>query len=377
MLAHPVHRQRAGPPAAHRGARARHAPVRRAHRERGAPPLSRADPEPRAPVAQEDSTPAVLAALALGQPVVALESSVLAQGLPIPANREAYRRMRTAVERGGAVAAVTAVVRGRPSLGLDGADLERFLAREGVRKVSARDLGWAMAHGEDGATTVAATLALATRWRIPVFATGGIGGVHREPADAHPSGWVRDESADLLELARSPVIVVCAGAKSILDLPATLERLETLGVPVVGYRTDELPGFFTAATGLPLAMRAESAEEIARTFLAGQRLGRPGALLVVQPPPADVALEREAVDEAVRAALVDARLHGVQGPAVTPFLLAAVERATGGQSLAANLGLLERNAALAAEIAVALQRLAGEPADDAPDVVTPFAGGLR
>jgi pseudouridine-5'-phosphate glycosidase len=254
-------------------------------------------------------------------------------------------------------------------VGLDGEDLERFLAREGVRKVSARDLGWAVSHGEDGATTVAATLAIAARSRIPVFATGGIGGVHREPTF--------DESADLLELARSPLVVVCAGAKSILDLPATLERLESLGVPVVGYRTDELPGFFTPRTGIPLSMRAESAEEIARAFLAGRQRGRPGALLVVQPPPEDVALERDQVDEAVRAALVEARLHDVRGAAVTPFLLAAVERATGGQSLAANLGLLERNAALGAQIAVALQRLGGEPSDDAPDGVGRTTSGAR
>jgi pseudouridine-5'-phosphate glycosidase len=250
------------------------------------------------------------------------------------------------VVAGGAVPAVTAVLRGRPSLGLEGEDLERFLARDGVSKVSARDLGWAMATGQDGATTVAATLALATRASVPVFATGGIGGVHREPAF--------DESADLPELARSPVVVVCAGAKSILDLPATLERLETLGVPVVGYRTDELPGFFTTGTGLRLSMRAGSAAEIARAFTAQRRLGRPGALLVVQPPPAEAALERAEVDDAVADALAAARREGVRGAAVTPFLLAAVERATGGRSLAANLALLERNAQLAAEIAVAL-----------------------
>ncbi|HEX6632271.1 MAG TPA: pseudouridine-5'-phosphate glycosidase, partial [Gemmatimonadaceae bacterium] len=260
-------------------------------------------------------------------------------------------------------------VRGRLSVGLDGEDLERFLAREGVRKVSARDLGWAAAHGEDGATTVAATLAMATRSGIPVFATGGIGGVHRDAPF--------DESADLLELSRSPVVVVCAGAKSILDLPATLERLESHGVPVVGYRTGELPGFFTPHSGLALSMRAESAEEIARTFLAGRRLGQPGALLVVQPPPAEVALEREQVDAAVQGALVEARRQGVRGAGVTPFLLAAVERATGGRSLAANLGLLERNAALAAEIAVALGRLDTEPPDDAPDGGGGVAGGAR
>jgi pseudouridine-5'-phosphate glycosidase len=294
----------------------------------------------------------VRAALASGRPVVALESSVLAQGLPIPANREAHRRMCGAVERAGAVPAVTAVVRGQPALGLEGADLERFLARDGVPKVSARDLGWAMAAGRDGATTVAATLALAAHAGVPVFATGGIGGVHREPAF--------DESADLPELARAPLVVVCAGAKSILDLPATLERLETLGVPVVGYRTDELPGFFTTGTGLRLSMRAESAAEIARAFVAQRRLGRPGALLVVQPPPVEAALERADVDAAVADALAAARREAVRGAAVTPFLLAAVERATGGRSLAANLALLERNAALAAEIAVAIAALAAD-----------------
>jgi pseudouridine-5'-phosphate glycosidase len=288
----------------------------------------------------------VAAALRAGEPVVALESSVLAQGLPIPANREAHARMSRAVVAGGAVPAVTAVVRGRPSLGLDGEDLERFLARDRVVKVSARDLGWAMAAGQDGATTVAATLALASLAGVSVFATGGIGGVHREPPF--------DESADLAELARSSLVVVCAGAKSILDLPATLERLETFGVPVVGYRTSELPGFFTAGTGLPLGTRAESAAEIARAFAAHRRLGRPGAMLVVQPPPAGAALQRAEVDAAVGTALTAARREGVRGAAVTPFLLAAVERATGGRSLAANLALLEQNARLAAAIAAAL-----------------------
>ena len=294
-------------------------------------------------------------ALAERRPVVALESSVLAQGLPIPANREAFDRMAAAVRAGGAEPAVTAVVRGVPTVSLDGEDLERFLRRDGVRKVSARDLGPACATGADGATTVAATLALATAAGIPVFATGGIGGVHREPPF--------DESADLPELARSPVVVVCAGAKSILDLPATLERLETLGVAVVGYGTDELPGFFTTGTGLPLPARADDPAQVARAFLAGRALGRPGALLVVQPPPADAALDRAEVDAAVAGALADARRQGVRGAATTPFLLAAVERATGGRSLRTNLALLERNAALAADVAVALARAGGvEPA---------------
>ena len=293
-------------------------------------------------------SPAVAAARRAGRPVVALESSVLAQGLPIPANREAHARMHAAVEGGGAVPAVAAVVRGRLSLGLEGEDLERFLRRDGVRKVSARDLAWAVVRGEDGATTVAATLALATAAGLPVFATGGIGGVHREPA--------HDESADLVELARSPVVVVCAGAKSILDLPATLERLETLGVPVIGYRTSELPGFFTVGTALPLGLRAESAAEIAEAYRLERRLGRRGALLVVQPPPAATALPQEVVDDAVTGALAEARRLGIRGAATTPFLLEAVERATDGRSLAANLALLEANARLAAEIAVALER---------------------
>ena len=290
--------------------------------------------------------PAVAAARAAGHPLVALESSVLAQGLPAPANREADRRMRAAVAARGAVPAVTAVVRGVPTLGLEGEALERFLARDGVAKVSARDLPVTMAQGRDGATTVAAALVLAARGGLAVFATGGIGGVHREAPF--------DESADLAELARTSVVTVCAGAKSILDLPATLERLETLGVTVVGYGTDEFPGFFTARTGLPVPARVDTPAAVARILLAARALGRPGGVLVVQPPPASAALDPTLVASAVTEALATAATAGVRGPAVTPHLLAAVERATGGRSLAANLALLEANAALAAEIAVAL-----------------------
>src|SRR3982751_6475392 len=231
--------------------------------------------------------PPVADALAWSRPVVALESSVLAQGLPIPANREAAERMTSAAPR--AVA------------------------------------------GAPGAT---------------VFATGGIGGVHRDAPFA--------ESGDLDELARTPMVVVCAGAKSILDLPATLERLETLGITVVGYRTDELPGFFSRTTGLQLQARAESPREVADIHRAARALGRSQATLVVQPPPADVALDGAVVDRAVERALTEARVSGVRGSAVTPFLLAAVERATGGQSLQANLALLEENAYLAGSIAVEL-----------------------
>jgi pseudouridine-5'-phosphate glycosidase len=287
-------------------------------------------------------------ALAWGRPVVALESSVLAQGLPIPANREAAERMTSATARAGALAAVTAVVGGVCTLGLDQDELERFLQRDGIRKVSARDLPVAVAQRADGATTVAASLAIASAAGASVFATGGIGGVHR--------GAPFDESADLDELARTPMVVVCAGAKSILDLAATLERLETLGVTVVGYETDEMPGFFTRTTGLRLPARAASPREIAEIHRAARALGRAQSTLVVQPPPADVALDADTVDRAVSEALRQARESNVTGAAVTPFLLAAVERATGGRSLAANLGLLEENAYLAGAIATALAR---------------------
>lgn len=289
---------------------------------------------------------AVRAAQAAGRPLVALESSVLAQGLPIPANAEAEARMRAAVEAEGAEPAITAVVRGQLCVGLEPGDLARFLARDGIRKVSARDLPVAMVEGADGATTVAAALTCAAAAHIPVFATGGIGGVHREPAF--------DESADLIALSQSPVITVCAGAKSILDLPATLERLETLGVTVVGYGTDEFPGFFTARTGLRVPARADTPDHIAAIARAGQRIGRPGGVLVVQPPPAVDALDPAVVDAAVEAAVAAARAEGIRGAALTPFLLAAVEAATGGASRRANLALLEANARLAARIAVAL-----------------------
>ena len=258
------------------------------------------------------STAPVRTAFERGDPVVALESSVLAQGLLPPHNREAAERMTAAVLREGATPAITAVSRGELVLGLDDVDLERFLARPGVRKVSARDLAIAISQHADGATTVAATIALCVLAGIQVFATGGIGGVHR--------GTAFDESADLVELSRSQVIVVCAGAKSILDLPATLERLETLGVSVVGYGT----------------------------------LERPGAMLVVQPPPAEFALDEELVERATATALARAERENVRHSAVTPFLLAEVLRLTEGRSVQTNLALLDANAALAARIAVRL-----------------------
>ena len=278
---------------------------------------------------------------------------MFAQGLPQPHNADAARRMVGAVESRNAVAAITAVVCGTPAIGLEQSELERFLRREGVRKVSARDLATAMAQRADGATTVAASLALANRAGIRVFATGGIGGVHRDTPGASPAA--RDESADLAELAKTPMVVVCAGAKSILDLPATWERLDTLGIPVLGFGTDELPGFFTAQTGIRLSTSVAHAGEIAEIAAAHFALGRTQAVVVVQPPPADVALEAKVVDAAVERALRSAEADGVRGAEVTPYLLAVVSRETQGRTLATNLGLLEANARLAADISVAMQ----------------------
>jgi len=300
-------------------------------------------------------SPDVREALNRGAPVVALESSVLAQGLPIPANRDAAERMVSAVRSHGATAAITAVSRGRPTLGLTGSDLERFLCRTGVRKVSSRDLGIAVAQRADGATTVAATLVLARTAGIEVFATGGIGGVHRRSAtEIALNAQLRDESADLPELTRSRLVVVCAGAKSILDLPATWERLETLGIPVIGYRTNELPGFFTAQTGINLSMRCDSAAEIARVARAHWSLGNGQGVLVVQPPPERYAMSGLEMKRVVESALSDAEHKGIEGPATTPFLLDAVSRLTNRRSLDVNLDLLENNAALAGDIASAL-----------------------
>lgn len=280
------------------------------------------------------------------RPLVALETSVLAQGLPIPANREAAERMVHAIELAGAAPAFTAIVRGSPTLGLTSDELERFLQRRGVAKVSARDLGVAMAAGIDGATTVAASLAICRAAGVSVFATGGIGGVHHEPPF--------DESADLVELARAPVVVVCAGAKAILDVPATIERLETLGVTVVGYRTSHFPGFFFQATDVSLAHRVEHPAEVAAIYRAQRAIGHPSALLVVQPPPPAEALDRAEVEQAVSAARQRARAEGIRGAKVTPFLLASVEAATAGRSRSVNLSLLEANASLAAAIAAQL-----------------------
>ena len=291
--------------------------------------------------------PAVAAAIADGRAVVALESSVFAQGLPIPANKTAARSMVEAVESRGAVAAITAVVRGIPAAGLTAEELERFLARDGIVKVSARDLALAIARGTDGATTVAAAIRLAHLAGIEVFATGGIGGVHRAPPF--------DESADLAELARTPVIVVCSGAKAILDLRATAERLDSLGVTVIGYRTAELPAFFGAESGIAVP-RVDELSEIVAIYRAQRALGASSALLVVQPPPPPFALPASVVERAVVEGVRESTRAGIQGSAITPFLLAYVDKATAGRAREVNLALLEQNAALAASIATALAR---------------------
>src|SRR5450432_1927535 len=291
--------------------------------------------------------PAIASAIAERRAVVALESSVFAQGLPIPANRTAARSMLDAIESRGAVAAITAVVRGIPAAGITTEELERFLARDGIEKVSARDLALAVSRGADGATTVAAAIALSVLAGIEVFATGGIGGVHRAPP--------YDESADLAELARTPIIVVCSGAKAILDLRATAERLDSLGVPVIGYRTSELPAFYGAETGIAVP-RVEEVQEIVAAHRAQRALGRRSALLIVQPPPAPLALPGSVVELAVVEGVRESTRAGVQGSAVTPFLLAYVDKATAGRARKVNLALLEQNAALAASIAVALAR---------------------
>lgn len=295
------------------------------------------------------TAPEVSAALAAGRAVVALESTVLAHGLPRPRNLEVGRAMEAAVREQGAVPATVGVVGGTPAVGLSDAELVRLSTAEGVLKLSTRDLAVPVARGTDGATTVAATMWLAARAGVRVFATGGIGGVHR--------GEERDVSADLTELGRTPMLVVCAGAKSVLDLAATREALETAGVLVAGWRTDELPAFYAAASGLPVDVRVDSADDAAALWRAHRGMGLPGAVLLCAPPPADAALDGEEVERAIAVALEGARRRGIRGKAVTPYLLRAVAESTGGRSLEANAALLLNNARVAAEVAARLAEM--------------------
>jgi pseudouridine-5'-phosphate glycosidase len=288
----------------------------------------------------------VAEALRAGRPVVAMESTIFSHlGLPSPHNAEALRRCTAVVEKAGAVPAVTAVLDGRPHVGLEPAEVERVLA--GSRKVAERDLAVAVAQRWDvGVTTVSASVALAHRAGIEVFATGGIGGVHR---GAELTG---DVSADLDALAHHPVVTVCAGAKAFLDLPRTLEYLETVGVPVLGWRHDDFPAFYQRSSGLPVPHRVEGATEVGDVLRHRTRPDT-GVLLTVPIPVADE-LAGADVDAALTAALEAAAAAGVTGPAVTPFVLGRIEQQTGGGSIPANLALAENNAAVAAEVAVAL-----------------------
>ncbi|HET9516013.1 MAG TPA: pseudouridine-5'-phosphate glycosidase [Gemmatimonadales bacterium] len=290
--------------------------------------------------------PEIRAALEGGAPVVALESTVIAHGLPWPENLALGQELESIVRAGGAVPATVAVLDGVMRVGLEEAELEVLARGSGVEKLSRRNLAAAVATGQTGATTVSATMLIARAAGIRVFATGGIGGVHR--------GDRSDVSADLPELARTPMIVVCAGAKAILDLPATLEWLETWGVPVVGYQTSEFPAFFSRSSGLPLETRADSPAEVAAIARAAWRNGLTSAVLVTVPCPESVAVPRERIDHAVTEALRDAERAGIRGRAVTPFLLKRVSELTGGESRAANLALLRNNAAIAAETAKSL-----------------------
>lgn len=302
------------------------------------------------------TSPEVAAALADRRPVVALETSVVAQGLPPPHNLEAARRCAAAVRRGGAVPAPIAVLDGQVVVGAGEAELARLAdpARRAA-KAGARDLGPLLQARRDAGTTVSATVAIAARAGIRLFATGGIGGVHRLLPGEPPTA-AGDVSADLGELARSPVCVVSAGPKAILDLAATAEALETLGVPVLGWRTWELPAFYAASSGIALGHRVEDAAAAAQVLgLHWDGLGRREGVLLCVPPPE--ALPRSEVEAAMTAALAEARRRGVTGQAATPFLLAAVAEATGGRTLAANLALLEENARVAAEVAMALAAL--------------------
>jgi pseudouridine-5'-phosphate glycosidase len=288
----------------------------------------------------------VAQALASRQPVVALESTVITHGLPYPQNLALAKDMETEVRQRGATPATIAVLDGRVCVGLDFEDLQRLGGDGELHKISCRDFGPAIARGWSGGTTVAGTLAAAHTAGIRVFATGGIGGVHR--------GGGHDVSADLLQLARTPLVVVCAGAKAILDLPATLEYLETFSVPVAGYRTDEFPAFYARSSGLKLTVRADSPQEAAAIATAHWKMGFCSALLVANPPQEEHALAREAVDNAIHQALAQAEDQGIRGQDVTPFLLARVSEFTSGASLQANLALLRNNARLAADIAIAL-----------------------
>jgi len=290
--------------------------------------------------------PEVANAIQEQRAVVALESTVIAHGLPRPQNLETARRLETVVRNEGGVPATIAILDGQLFAGLSDYHLQILADGNDIKKISTRDIAVAVAQGWNGATTVASTIWIANRAGIKVFATGGIGGVHR--------GSLPDVSADLPELARTPIIVVCSGAKIVLDLPATREWLETHGVTVVGYQCDELPAFYSRRSGLAIDVRAESPVDIAGIFHAQQSLGLESALLVVVPVPAEFEVPAEALQQVLNTALEDAERKRITGAALTPFLLSQMAERSGGATLRANIALLENNARVAAAIARAV-----------------------
>lgn len=285
----------------------------------------------------------VQTALENKQAIVALESTVITHGLPYPANRDTALAMEASVRAAGAIPATIAILQGRITVGLSGEQIEYLAKAENVRKCSRRDLPIAVGLGEDAATTVAGTMIVAHMAGIKVFATGGIGGVHR----GHPF----DVSADLQELGRTPVAVICSGAKSILDLPLTLEVLETQGVPILGYQTDSLPLFFARESDLPIDARVESAQEVANVIQAAHALEAEHGILITVPVPETEALDRQFGEQAIEQATQEAEEQDIHGKDVTPFVLARVVELTDGQSMRANQALLKNNARVAAEIA--------------------------
>jgi pseudouridine-5'-phosphate glycosidase len=293
----------------------------------------------------------VAAALQAGRPIVALESTVIAHGLPRPQNLETARAMEAAVREEGAIPATIAITEGRLVVGLSSDQLATFAATDGIAKVSRADLAAVRAARQTGATTVATTMLIAALAGIRVFATGGIGGVHRGAELSF------DISADLPEIARTPVAVVCAGAKAILDLPRTLEMLETLGVPVVGYRTNKFPAFYVEDSGLPLQSRVDAPAEAARLMQIHWELGVSSGIVFCNPPPSASALRKQEVDEWIARALQSAAAEGIRGKVVTPYLLEHLAKASQGQTLETNIALLVNNARVAAHIAKAYSAL--------------------
>ncbi len=299
-----------------------------------------------------DVNPEVAAAITEGKPVVALESTIISHGMPYPQNVETALNVERIIRENGAVPATIAIIGGRLKAGLTPEEIEYFGKKgQAIHKASRRDLALLCARGEDGATTVTTTMMIAHMAGISIFATGGIGGVHRG------AETTMDISADLEELSQTPVMVICAGAKSILDLGLTLEYLETKGVPVIGYGTDELPAFYTRQSGFGVDYRVDTPEELAAAFKASKDLELGGGMLVTNPIPQEYAMPLDTINAAIDQAIRECNEKGIHGKETTPFLLARVAEITGGDSLASNIRLVYNNAKLAAQTAVAFCKL--------------------